>query len=89
MVVAHLYKIFPIFSFFEFLDNFLSSSFRNFKIILKKFLVLKIIDSYIYFKKNYYILKDSRYVKTSLEVLTYLESSFILRYAIEKPIQDT
>ena len=60
MVAVHLYKIFPIFSFFEFLDNFLSPSFRNFKIIFKKFLVPKIIDSYIYFKKNYYVLEGSR-----------------------------
>ena len=58
MVVVHLYKIFPIFSFFEFLDNFLSPIFGNFEITLKKFLILKTADWYIYFKKNYYILKN-------------------------------
>ena len=54
----HLSKFSLFFSFFEFLDNFLSSIFGNFKITLKKFLILKIIDSHIYFKKNYYILKN-------------------------------
>jgi len=55
MVVVHLYKIFPIFSFFEFLDNFLSPSFRNFKIIFKKFLVLKSsIHTYILRKTTIY-----------------------------------
>ena len=54
----HLLKFSPIFSFFGFLNNFLSPIFGNFKIILKKFLAPKIIDSYIYFKKNYYILKN-------------------------------
>ena len=54
----HLSKFSPIFSFFEFLNNFLSPNFGNFKIILKKFLAPKIIDLYIYFKKNYYILKN-------------------------------
>ena len=54
----HLLKFSPIFSFFEFLDNFLSPIFGNFKITLKKFLILETTDSYIYFKKNYYILKN-------------------------------
>ena len=55
MVVVHLYKIFPIFSFFEFLDNFLSPSFRNFKIILKKLLVPKSsIHTYILRKTTIY-----------------------------------
>ena len=54
----HLLKFSIFFSFFEFLNNFLSPIFGNFKIILKKFLAPKIIDSYIYFKKNYYILKN-------------------------------
>ena len=43
------------YSFFEFLDNFLSPSFRNFKIIFKKFLVLKSsIHTYILRKTTIY-----------------------------------
>ena len=54
----HLSKFSLFFSFFKFLNNFLNPIFGNFKITLKKFLILKIIDSHIYFKKNYYILKN-------------------------------
>ena len=53
----HLSKFSIFFSFFEFLNNFLNPIFGNFKIILKKFLAPKIIDSYIYFKKILYIKK--------------------------------
>ena len=48
----HLLKFSLFFNFFEFLDNFLNPIFGNFKISLKKFLILKIVNSYIYFKKT-------------------------------------